>query len=499
VPNPPATGNPVPTPPTTGSPAPNPPTTGNPVPTPPTTGSPAPNPPTAGNPVPTPPTSTTPTPSPPSGTGTSPSPIESVTTTETISQVQIAGCLSHCQGTDEVQQATQETVTVQAVGTAAQLAAELESAPAQAPSTPAAGAVTQIQLGCVSYCSGDTSTSSSTSGLAEQLMSALGSLAQTADPSPASEAAAIEQLACQLQGGQGGGGAQVQTATQSSTTVQVTATAPTQPATVGSTPGPVADTGQQTWQLQIGCLFYCTDSEQVQEAQQTSTTIQAVPGSSGSSGTVAVVSQVVWQIQIGCLAWCYDSTQVQEASRQSTVVVLTAPPPAPANPAPPAPADPTPPAPAPVSPSPAPASNGEPQQAPAAEQSVAPPASASVPPPVAEIPQTSTRTAASMRRAGLAIFDSGAIVTAIARAAPARAFKVARVAARASYVPVSMTRTVHASPPRHRRAPGTHHPRIGVVKAQLAHAASASRDGVLVAMLLALVGGFVVLVVRRRR
>ena len=109
----------------------------------------------------------------------------------------------------------------------------------------------------------------------------------------------------------------------------------------------LSQTTQSVWQLQIGCLFYCVDSVQVQDAEQSSTTVDVMTASSGGagrvagSGTVAVVTQTIWQVQLGCLSWCYGNTQVQQAAGQSTFVTLTPAPPDPAPSEPPAPADPS--------------------------------------------------------------------------------------------------------------------------------------------------------------
>ena len=138
----------------------------------------------------------------------------------------------------------------------------------------------------------------------------------------------VDQVTCQLQtGGQTASGTDVETASQTSTTVQLIDPS----ASTGSqTPAPSAvdQTEQQTWQLQIGCLFYCTDTQQLQQAQQTITTVQVLvepPGSptSSTTGAATVTGQVIWQVQIGCLAWCYDATQVQDATSQTTVTVIT--------------------------------------------------------------------------------------------------------------------------------------------------------------------------------
>jgi hypothetical protein len=80
--------------------------------------------------------------------------------------------------------------------------------------------------------------------------------------------------------------------------------------------------------VQIGCLFYCTDTHQTQQASQSNTAVQVVAqGVADATAPVATaVNQFVLQLQIGCLAWCSDTTQEQSASQSSGVVVMTLPP-----------------------------------------------------------------------------------------------------------------------------------------------------------------------------
>ena len=258
-----------------------------------------------------------------------------------IIQVQVSGCTSNCQGLSEVQDASQTTADLQTLGTSGQQPSGLEGQPG--PSQPTS-AITQIQIGCLTECFGTTSTGTTPEPLAQQILGELSSLVppdgSTSVPPPAGTElqSVVDQVTCQLQtGGPTASGTDVQTASQTSTTVQLIDPS----ASTGSqTPAPSAvdQTEQQTWQLQIGCLFYCTDTQQIQQAQQTITTVQVLvepPGSptSTTTGAGTVTGQVIWQVQLGCLAWCYDATQVQDATSQTTVTVITVVQPAPDPPA----------------------------------------------------------------------------------------------------------------------------------------------------------------------
>jgi hypothetical protein len=258
-------------------------------------------------------------------------------TTQTIVQIQIAGCTSYCQGVVQVQQASQSNSTLQSVGSAVSLASLLLTQPASAAPSQSTGGITQIQLGCLAQCFGTTTTDPSTAAITQLILTQLGSLippsgSSALQPAPATELNVVTQTSCQTQVG-GSDTAQVQDASQTNATVQIVSSVS---ASTGSpVPETVDQTQQQTWQLQIGCLFYCVSSKQVQQAQQSTTTIQiiaAAPGASDPPGgtAVAVVQQSIWQMQIGCLVWCWDSTQLQQASTQSTLSVVAAPPSGPA-------------------------------------------------------------------------------------------------------------------------------------------------------------------------
>lgn len=375
-------------------------------------------PPTSSTPPTTP--STSPTPTPPA-----PQPVASSTTTQVIIQVQVSGCTSNCQGLSEVQEASQTTADLQTLGTSGSQASGLEGQPG--PSQPTS-TITQIQIGCLTECSGTTSTGTTPEPLAQQILGELSSLVppdgSTSVPPPAGTElqSVVDQITCQLQtGGPTASGTDVQTASQTSTTVQLIDPL----ASTGSqTPAPSAvdQTEQQTWQLQIGCLFYCTDTQQLQQAQQTITTVQVLvepPGSpvSSTTGAGTVTGQVIWQLQIGCLAWCYDATQVQDATSQTTVTVITV-----VQPVSDPPAS-TPPAATTTGPPPTPA--------PAAAQ----PAAAVAPAPATPMsPAASGSTASLMRsiaRVGIAVVDRRPGTVAVPPPAPS----VARVATPAAGAP----------------------------------------------------------------
>ena len=237
--------------------------------------------------------------------------------------------------------AVQESVTVQLVGTAAQSATTVETRPSPSSGSQVTSGVTQIQIGCITECFGTTTTNTSRSALTQQFLSYLisfevGCGSSTTQPTPPTSESVVDQVACQVQAAQTAA-SQTQNASQSATTVQATDAAP---ASQPPAPPSVAQAQQGTWQLQIGCVFYCADTQQVQQASQSITIINVQAGAPDSnSGAVDVTDQIIWQVQIGCVAWCYDATQVQVVAGQSTVIVDESP----APPTPPAPAKPSPP------------------------------------------------------------------------------------------------------------------------------------------------------------
>jgi hypothetical protein len=265
-------------------------------------------------------------------------------------------------------------VSAQILQTGAQLAGV--SVPAEpGVALQSAGTITQIQIGCVAQCFDVSLSNPTTLATAQQILAELNSLLQPPNPPslapiPGTEQSVTSQTSCQEQNGQPSGLAQVQSASESSTTEQLIE--PALPSLLESSLGDsdpeaqaVSQTLQSTWQLQIGCLLDCLASVQTQDADESSTTVDSVSGQwAGSDGGVeATVTQVIWQVQIGCLVWCYGSTQVQQESTQNTIVLISVPPP-----------DPTTPGPAPVS------EAGTSDPAPAASGADSPPAPADPPP-----------------------------------------------------------------------------------------------------------------------
>ncbi|MGH2884689.1 MAG: hypothetical protein ACRDPA_18640, partial [Solirubrobacteraceae bacterium] len=228
---------------------------------------------------------------------------------------------------------------IQSVGSAGAQPVALEAQPPPG-ATSQSSTIGQIQIGCLSNCFGTTTADPSTAALTQLVLAQLSSLVPPSDSSPSppsltgTEQSVTEQFICQVQDGSAATGqdsrpaaAQSQTALQTNATVQVVLSS--LPSALEPSPGPEAvdETQQQTWQLQIGCLFYCVDSQQVQQAEQTTTTLQLVAGPPGGTA-VAVAQQTIWQLQIGCLAWCWNSTQLQAASSQSGIPVPPGPAPA---------------------------------------------------------------------------------------------------------------------------------------------------------------------------
>ena len=269
---------------------------------------------------------------------------ESNITSQLIWQVQISECIAHCSNTTQSQSADQQNSTGQTLAGTGQ-SAQGPDAHAQS-----SVSVTQIQYGCVAYCFG-TSTTARTpipgdyaQAIGELLREIVAGLPKLGAVS-AAEQNAVEQRSFQSQTSPGDAATQTQRAEQSNATSQLYDTASLtgdeEQAAAGSrafAPGVINQTEQGIWQLQIGCLLFCSETAQYQRAEQSNATAQSIiPAQDTASGTDAdvtnVVSQVVWQAQIGCLYWCVDTTQQQIASTQDTLTVVEgddAPPPPPA-------------------------------------------------------------------------------------------------------------------------------------------------------------------------
>jgi hypothetical protein len=317
----------------------------------------------------------------------------------------------------QVQVASQTTSTVQAVGIASTPASAPETpAPTEA-TPPATTSVTQIQLGCRSACFGATKPDPSTAPATQLVLSGLSLLTPPPDstslPSWSDvEQSIVDQFSYQVQEGDPPAGQQTQIAIQTSVTVQVAPVATTVPAppqqapAVATGPEGASRARQQTWQLQIGCLFYCVGTQQVQTATQSTTTVVILAGSTSSSnpptaGTVVVSQQTIWQLQIGCLAWCWDSTQSQQASTQATIPVGPGPPAEGPGP-PPAPVVLPGPAAAPA-PTPAPTPTPPPTSTPTPTPTPTPPAASGTPEPT---PTAAPPTPQTGGRAVIALFGA---------------------------------------------------------------------------------------------
>lgn len=264
-------------------------------------------------------------------------PATSNSTTQTITQVQVSGCVAHCDGGNQVQQASQDNTTVQAVGPpvprdggASIVAPPLPtvrtttSTPTAAPRPPTTG-VSQVQVGCVEHCYGSTTldTSGMTLAQIEQLLNELQvPTPPVAGAAPAGVQNTTQQTATQLDNGEGD---QSQAAGQTNGTTQVVVTPTGAPADGGAPAAAVNQTAQGIVQLQVGCIFYCSGTQQTQQAQQSNATIQTVDSS--GAGAVNSVAQGVAQVQVGCVAWCYDAVESQTATgSDATVVAVAAPP-----------------------------------------------------------------------------------------------------------------------------------------------------------------------------
>jgi hypothetical protein len=183
----------------------------------------------------------------------------------------------------------------------------------------------------VEHCYGTTTLD--TSGLTlSQIEQLLGEL-QVPSPPEATAAPGGEQNTAQQTAGQSenGVGHQSQVASQSNGTVQVVVPPAGAPADGATGPAAVNQTAQGIAQLQVGCIFYCSGTQQTQQAQQSNATVQSVDSS--GAGAANTVSRVVWQVQVGCVAWCYDAAETQTATGDDSSIVAVVPPPVAGSPA----------------------------------------------------------------------------------------------------------------------------------------------------------------------
>ena len=205
--------------------------------------------------------------------------------------------------------------------------------------------VTQIQLGCVLHCFGTTTTTRApmlTSYLqaVEQTLRVIETVVSHLVAAPAVEQNTVEQVSYQSQRGPRGVAVQTQSVSQTSATVQeyapalpITALQQALERSAPAGPQAVNQTEQGIWQLQLGCLMFCSETELYQRAEQSSSAVQSVAASATVSTSTGGSAQLIWQAQIGCLIWCFDSTGQQTAVTQNMPVVRDGegtPPPTPA-------------------------------------------------------------------------------------------------------------------------------------------------------------------------
>ena len=255
-------------------------------------------------------------------------PAESNATSQSIRQVQVSGCTANCVGINQTQLAAQQNATVQVLDGAGQLTPT--SGPASsAGASGSTSSITQIQAGCIWQCLGTTTTGGVIPQVVQQAVAQVLSvvLAMAGLPPqqsvPATAQTVVDQTSYQWQLSQGPSATQAQSASQIDSTVQDAASSVSAAlhAALGapsSSAGEVVNqTDQGIWQVQIGCLIFCAQTEQYQQADQSNTTIQVLQSALGvatQTATAAINSttQIIWQLQIGCLMWCqYDRTAVR--------------------------------------------------------------------------------------------------------------------------------------------------------------------------------------------
>src|SRR5262249_4838914 len=305
---------------------------------------------------------------------------ESTATAQGIWQIQISSCTAHCRGVSQVQAAKQRNRTVQTLGgsrhltgTERQLLEDNRSntntgpiptaktstghipvsrtrtgvvpiskrstgmtpiaktglAEGRKPGLSESGKpdLTQIQLGCISHCFGTTSRTppQAPRPTLQQLRDRIAQAMPSLHDVPAAEQNAVAQTSHQWQYGSGLGRGQTQTASQLSTTAQshdLLLAGAARSALGDHVSELVNQTEQGIWQLQIGCLAFCSETRQIQQAEQSNTTMHSAGTGRDSSSypltsSVNITSQTVWQVQVGCLTWCFDTEQQQTASSEN--------------------------------------------------------------------------------------------------------------------------------------------------------------------------------------
>jgi hypothetical protein len=268
---------------------------------------------------------------------------DSNATVQAIWQVEISGCIAYCHGITQVQVAEEENTTVQVLEGVPQAVGASPTVQAGAGETaPTTTGILQVQVGCPSRCTG-ASTSVAVSvapyqQAVDELLAAIAPVLSSLNLPPASDQNATTQNISQLEDGEGSALEQTESAFEVNTSLQIDELSSTLIAELEAALGSasvsaeqaVNQTEQEIWQLQIGCLMFCAETQQYQLAAQSNTTSQTIlptPGSvaAASSALTNEANELVWQLQIGCMYQCVDTTQQQIARRGYTPVGVAIP------------------------------------------------------------------------------------------------------------------------------------------------------------------------------
>jgi hypothetical protein len=196
--------------------------------------------------------------------------------------------------------------------------------------------IVQTQIGCLAFCFGDSTTSAPTSdadvdpeALVQWLMSQIQIDPGSTFASLGSLLASVEsQISYQTQIGVGSESSQTEIATQTASSSQQLELPPAVLAELeeGSTPLVSDSATQIIGQLQIGCLTHCQNTYQEQDAAQADSIMQSIGSdddqSSSGAGASTTASDQIWQIQVGCVFWCLNTIEVQIATSPQGVSVV---------------------------------------------------------------------------------------------------------------------------------------------------------------------------------
>ncbi len=196
--------------------------------------------------------------------------------------------------------------------------------------------IVQTQIGCLAFCFGGSTTSAPTSdadvdpeALVQWLIAQIQIDPGSTLASLGSLLASVEsQISYQTQIGVQSESSQTEIATQTASSSQLLELPPAVLAELeeGSTPLVSDSATQIIGQLQIGCLTHCQDTYQEQDAAQAYSVMQSIgsdddPSSSGAAASTTAADEI-WQIQVGCVFWCLNTIEVQIATSPQGVSVV---------------------------------------------------------------------------------------------------------------------------------------------------------------------------------